>query len=744
MVAQLLHGTATTITSLDTLIRIQNQKIGDVCRQSRECALKLFNSRAVARQKFSKRTAIVWTVSFFFGLALFFAPLRCAGGQSARSPDDKEQLTTHRRALLIGVSDYHRETGSGAFYDINTGEDVRVMRDVLVTKFRFSDQCITQLTSKKETSRDSIIAALRSFFVDNVEPGDVLFFYYAGHGSQVPDPDEPDGFDETLVPSDYTDDGSKDIRDKEIAEILSSMSTRHPANVMLGFDCCHSATITRADTKLRGLSWHDRSPDHPFLNRSLHHPTLTRGERRKRGFVVFSACRDDAPAHEMKNEEGVLVGRLSFFLSRALLAATSQTTYRQLFDKIVTEMAQRFPDQVPTIEGDEDEIVFSGSASETPRYMLVNLSPDGKNNYILNAGKLEGMTEGSEISLFPPGPLSFAKENRIAMAKVTEVRAKRSVLSITNEFKENLTPQDLSGAYAIETSHQYGDERLKLDERDFVPLRNSQVIVSAIRKLPSVDIKARDASDPPDIRLMFVTEPDIAESYATANEDETLGSIPALVRSASGQIIEPLQDESKYLTQIDQALLRESKYRALLLLNNASRSSGVLVEMRVVPAKVKESREQDEYEEDDASHVNDASFIPGDWLTVDVRNVGSIDAYLTLLALLSDGSVEQVWPVPGELPDNKLTKENRGWHKLWSGRFFHKPRPFKIYRPYGTTVFKLIATKEQVDFTNWAERALRSPMEQLLATAYFGMRQDVSIPPTDWSTSTAVFTVNKK
>src|SRR3954464_6360007 len=50
-------------------------------------------------------------------------------------------------------------------------------------------------------TRANIIAGWREHFAQ-AGPGDVVFFHYSGHGSQTrsSDPNEPDGYDETIFP----------------------------------------------------------------------------------------------------------------------------------------------------------------------------------------------------------------------------------------------------------------------------------------------------------------------------------------------------------------------------------------------------------------------------------------------------------------------------------------------------------------------------------------------------------------
>jgi len=205
-----------------------------------------------------------------------------------------------KRSLLVGISDYQRSDPGGKFDDLNSGNDIKTIASVLAERFHFRDEEIRTLTTKAETRRDNILQEFRRFLIEPTGEGDVIVFYYAGHGSQVEDRNEPDGLDETLVPSDYANDGSRDIRDKEIADLLIALKGRHPATVFLGFDSCHSATAFRGDlpspfNKQRGMSFQERfgrkkpRPDRPS-------PTMAKLVREHPlgpGFVVFAASQDD-------------------------------------------------------------------------------------------------------------------------------------------------------------------------------------------------------------------------------------------------------------------------------------------------------------------------------------------------------------------------------------------------------------------------------------------------------------------
>ena len=82
----------------------------------------------------------------------------------------------------------------------------------------------------------------------------MLVFHYSGHGQQITDDngDEPDGYDETIVPYDapmraeagYR--GDKHLRDDELARKLLALRAKvgPTGNVVFAFDSCFSGAIS--------------------------------------------------------------------------------------------------------------------------------------------------------------------------------------------------------------------------------------------------------------------------------------------------------------------------------------------------------------------------------------------------------------------------------------------------------------------------------------------------------------------
>eukprot|EP01101_Sappina_pedata_P005142 TRINITY_DN22_c0_g2_i1.p1 TRINITY_DN22_c0_g2~~TRINITY_DN22_c0_g2_i1.p1 ORF type:complete len:294 (+),score=117.78 TRINITY_DN22_c0_g2_i1:116-883(+) len=88
--------------------------------------------------------------------------------------------------------------------------------------------------------RNNIVSAMMWLVHDN-QPGDLLFFHYSGHGSQVQDVsgDEDDGADETIVPLDYKSKGQ--IIDDDMHTLLVK-SLKPGVKLIAIFDSCHSGT----------------------------------------------------------------------------------------------------------------------------------------------------------------------------------------------------------------------------------------------------------------------------------------------------------------------------------------------------------------------------------------------------------------------------------------------------------------------------------------------------------------------
>ncbi len=148
-----------------------------------------------------------------------------------------------KKALLVGINDY-APVGPGGPDLRGCVNDVRDMANTLSVLGIIppSPRTMRILTDARAT-RAAIITGIK-WLIKGAKKGDVLVFYYSGHGSWVADVsgDELDGKDETICPHDFASAGM--IKDDDIRTLLAGLSPG--VNLDVIFDSCHSGSATRA------------------------------------------------------------------------------------------------------------------------------------------------------------------------------------------------------------------------------------------------------------------------------------------------------------------------------------------------------------------------------------------------------------------------------------------------------------------------------------------------------------------
>ena len=144
---------------------------------------------------------------------------------------DKETIK-NKKALLVGINYLNTS------YELTGCINDTTRMKQLLSSHGFNDfKILTDLTSVKPT-KANILNEFKNLIV-NAKSGDILFFYYSGHGSYTYDRnnDETDGRDEMLVSSDL-----QAILDDELKTILQNHLSREITIIGM-FDSCHSGTI---------------------------------------------------------------------------------------------------------------------------------------------------------------------------------------------------------------------------------------------------------------------------------------------------------------------------------------------------------------------------------------------------------------------------------------------------------------------------------------------------------------------
>src|SRR6267378_1696213 len=619
-------------------------------------------------------------------------------------------------ALIVAIGDYPAKSGYGA---LNSANDVPLVRGSLIAQG--FDSANIRVVQDSAATREGILAGL-DWLTAAAGPGDVAVFHYSGHGHRITDDngDELDGYDEVLVPYGAPGDihavnyhGERHIRDDELGARLAVL--RHKVApggaVLVTIDACFSGSATRGqeERRVRGIMQPIEVADAPAgrahgtgedaASGAAEVPNLP-GEVAP--LVVISAARHDQVSHEAVDDSGLGVGSLSLALSRVLPRADSATTYRALFDRIGVAMASMsLADQRPQIEGDVDTRVFSGQAVPQRAFLRVSQVTDDS-TVTVAGGTLLGLLPDTRIGFYAPGTSDPAGAAPLAAGTVRAANAATARVVLASPRPDH---QPLETSWAFVTDYAYADLRLgvKLDPRLPAPFR------TALRDSLSTVRLARIVTSKPDLLIMPAPSGRGVRVVAAADNVPQTEVIDPASAGAVGRIRAAVR-----------AYARNRQLRRLELTD-----SRVNVTMELIPTRRRIV--SGECQGDDTIPVlakrsagNQWELNPGDVYLLRLRNEGRDPAYVAILSLGPDGTVQQLFPPPGELGSDNVLPPGRSYllHDIC----------YYAEEVLGEEVLKLFATRDHVDFAPvLVERSQRTrspsnPLEQLIGDAYSGTR----------------------
>jgi len=333
----------------------------------------------------------------------------------------------HHRALLIGINDYTAsrlgpppkpgQVPDRDWTDLTGAvNDVHAFAEVLHNLYGFDRSDIITLTDQDAT-RERILAAIQMELVDKAGKGDVLFFYYAGHGSQVRNSysDEIDKLDESIVPAD-TRFGVRDIRDKELRATFNAIVDRG-AKLTVILDSCHSGSGARGlstGAHARGVT-----ADQNDVKDRIYGP-----RPEDRGAIVMTAAHDSDIAWETRDKDGDFHGAFSWAFLRALRDAPAGEPLTQTFARAQARMRGESPFQDPVLAGRMNDRIrpFLGTRidREDDRVVVAVEKTLPNGNVVLQGGWANGLTVGSELQLTgSPARLTVASIRGICQSEAT-------------------------------------------------------------------------------------------------------------------------------------------------------------------------------------------------------------------------------------------------------------------------------------------------------------------------------------
>jgi len=311
-------------------------------------------------------------------------------------------------------------------------------------------------------TRAAILAALDAV-ATRAAPGDSVFLYFAGHGSQVPqtnagDHAKADGLEEVFLPRDAEQWNPEQrritgaIRGREFGQRVTAMRARG-IFVWLVFDSCHSATMSRnaalvglKQRALPGAALGVPQRDQESAVATVPLMRVAEGNL-PGGYVAFYAAQTSEVAPELPLPAGEPDRRVHGLFTFALLksiAAGAPGSYRDLSHQILAFYAVTYPRTTPEFEGALDlPIGASAAKSQASRTWAARNTGE---EFEIAAGRLNDITPGTLLALTgapahnrPAAPLGLL---RVTRSTLTTAWAQG--VSDTETLRRWRVPQDLT------------------------------------------------------------------------------------------------------------------------------------------------------------------------------------------------------------------------------------------------------------------------------------------------------------
>jgi metacaspase-1 len=613
------------------------------------------------------------------GGLVFAQPTGPTGPQSPQGPQGPQKL-----ALIVALSKYAPGTG---WPSLSSATDVSIIRGALE---RHGFTRIATLTDEKAT-KAGILRAIKEDLLDPARPGDVVVFHFSGHGQQITDdePEEVDGYDETLVPYDapsapgpgYT--GERHLRDDTLAEQLDLLRRKvgPGGNVVVWLDSCYSGTGVRGTAKVRGgmPPIGPPRPNAPVATGPEDAVSFADGARSRGGgaaaadlapYVMFSAASSDQLSYETTLPGGGSAGSLSYALGRVLADAGKDTTYLSVYEGLQREM-QSVPNH-PQREGDVNRLIFGGAAVTQDLFLRVLDVSAAGTGVTLEGGTLGGVLAGSRIEVHAEGTRTPTVTTLLARGTVTSATLTQADVSLEKAADRNR----LAKGRAFVTRYALGSLRIRVQAVGLgAPLL--QELNDVLRPIGAVELVD---SDPEVIVRAKPVSPDYPGGVAVEVASTGLPLMaPQAGDGLARDVAARLQDyaRNRYMRNLDLTHPRLS------------------AQLEMVPARVSNCHDPGNPSISSCTVTDlpaETFRTPGGELRVPVasrftlRVKVSQKAFVAVLDLQPDGAINLLWPLEG----NQEAVSADGPHRL--------DMLYGVNKPLGAEAFLLVATEKFVDF----------------------------------------------
>jgi hypothetical protein len=255
-----------------------------------------------------------------------------------------------KKALCVGINNY-----PGTQQDLNgCVNDARAWADLLVAHYDFPRSDVELLLDDQAT-KANILAGIKNLLA-GAQAGDVLVFTNSSHGTYVvdADSDEPDRYDEALVPYDFR---QNLILDDELRGLFADL----PAGVRLTVisDSCHSGSVTRLVApammppprprllRPREFGMPDLPDDRLARLRSSHRKGYPQKRMKE---ILLSGCKSTEYSYDAQIG-GAYHGAMTYYAVEAIQEAGYRITYAELARRVNEKLTAEGYRQTPQLEG---------------------------------------------------------------------------------------------------------------------------------------------------------------------------------------------------------------------------------------------------------------------------------------------------------------------------------------------------------------------------------------------------------
>ena len=696
------------------------------------------------------------TVCFILLLPLWLASSSFSRTESLH-PSEPNKL-----ALIIAIGAYNTmETG---WAQISSQNDVDIIKGSL-EKIGFKD---IGVLSDANADKKGILAALKALEA-KAKPGDMVVIHLSSHGQQIADDnnDEVDGYDEAVVAfgapvsnakyrasqrsrgTDLQYDGSLHLRDEEFGDAIASIRAKVYSNVpekngqvLVIMDSCHSGTGTRGESaKKRGgeeplvpdgwVAKGGSKPDEDGGFGIMSENIKSRGDGSSLGkFVLVSGASAEEVNYETEDDAGKGFGSLSYCFSKAIVELQKGSSYRQLFSKIQSEMAERAPKQAPQIEGDVDQEVFGGSFTAQEKYFTITQLVDDRHMKI-SGGKLMGIEVGTPIAVEKNGTSKASKDGKsLAIGKVS----KAGSLEATVELESSLALKNKIDGWVFVTGQSIPDIKVKVSLAGVTDQQLKTSLEKSIKEIGMAEI----SSDKPDLTV---------QQAATRGSSFNLDIIDAAYNSKLIETAVSGQDADKVVegvTNTIQNYAQGKMFKALDLKDDEYR-----VEItRIIPVKAGSKDIADTLDMKSIMNKGNAiEIVEKSYVFLELTNRSEKIAYFNVIDLQPDGKINPLLP---KVKDGAVQPPIQ---ELVLKPLSKKVIKYPIYitKPFGNEIFKVVATGVPFDLAsaintkgaNVGTRGSFNPIEKLMGKSFnkgYSRGAEPEFEGGDMGTNTSEFT----